>query len=278
MKFNKSHLKFLNHPYHIVEASPWPFIIGMSLFMIMFLNAVILSFGIVNFNSIFLFKWLYRFSLIIFIGGVCLWWYDMIHESVIEGHYTEKVQKNLSIGMFLFILSEVMFFFGFFWAYFHFSLNPSDAIQGHWPPLSIDVIQAFGLPLINTFILLSSGVCLTYSHYALFNKNQEEACIGLGLTILLGLIFSKIQYTEFYLANFTIADSVYGSIFYMLTGLHGAHVLIGTIFLIVSFIRLIYNYFNMVRFSCFELSIWYWHFVDIVWLFVFICIYWWGNL
>jgi len=202
----------------------------------------------------------------------------MIHESVIEGHYTRKVQKNLSIGMMLFILSEVMFFFGFFWGYFHFSLNPSDALQGHWPPLSIEVIPAFGLPLLNTFILLTSGITLTYSHYALFAKNKDESVIGLFLTIFLGIFFSKIQYNEFYMANFTIADSVYGSIFYMITGLHGLHVLVGTIFLIVGFGRLISNYFNMVRFSGLELAIWYWHFVDIVWLFVFTFIYWWGNL
>jgi cytochrome c oxidase subunit 3 len=210
--------------------------------------------------------------------SICLWWYDMIHESVIEGHYTNKVQLNLSIGMILFIISEVMFFFGFFWPYFHFSLNPSDALQGHWPPLSIDVIPAFGLPLVNTFMLLTSGITLTYSHYALFNNNKIESCIGLFLTIFLGFIFSHIQFIEFYLANFTIADSVYGSIFYVLTGLHGFHVIIGTIFLIVGFIRMFFNYFNNIRFSGFELAIWYWHFVDIVWLFVFICVYWWGNL
>jgi cytochrome c oxidase subunit 3 len=276
--FLKKYSKYLNHPYHIVDASPWPFIIGMALLCLMGLNAVILSFGITNFLSFYFFRVFYKISFFVFIISIFLWWYDMINESVIQGHYTKKVQQNLSIGMILFIISEVMFFFGFFWAYFHFSLNPTDSIQGHWPPLSIDVIPAFGLPLINTFILLSSGITLTYSHYALYNKNKDESCLGLGLTIILGLIFSGIQYMEFYLANFTIADSVYGSVFYMLTGLHGFHVIIGTLFLIVSFIRLIFNYFNMVRFSGFELAIWYWHFVDIVWLFVFICVYWWGNL
>jgi cytochrome c oxidase subunit 3 len=269
--------KFYNHPYHIVESSPWPFMIGISAFGFMSLNAILLSLGFENFKNIYLFYFFYRLSLIFLIGSVCLWWYDMIHESVIQGHYTEKVQQNLSIGMILFIISEVMFFFGFFWAYFHVSLNPSDSLQGHWPPLSIDVIPAFGLPLINTFILLTSGITLTYSHYSLFAKNKTEACIGLAITIFLGIIFSRIQYSEFYFANFTIADSVYGSVFYMLTGLHGFHVLIGTIFLCVSFVRLITNYFNMIRFSGFELAIWYWHFVDIVWLFVFVCIYWWGN-
>jgi len=156
-------------------------------------------------------------------------------------------------------------------------LNPTDTIQGNWPPVSIESIFAYGLPLINTVILLSSGITLTWSHFSLFKNNKTESLIGLFLTIFLGLIFTKIQLMEFYLAKFTIADSAYGSVFYMLTGLHGFHVIIGTIFLIVAFIRMFLNYFNNTRFSCFELSIWYWHFVDVVWLFVFTGIYCWGN-
>jgi heme/copper-type cytochrome/quinol oxidase subunit 3 len=276
LKNNKTY-KFVNHPYQIIENSPWPFIIGMCAFMYMTLNAVYLSYGCHNLYSIGLFRQLYHFSFLGLLLGASLWWYDMIQESVIEGAYTEKVQLNISIGMILFIISEIMFFFGFFWAFFHFSLNPSDAIQGNWPPVSIEAIFAYGLPLINTVILLSSGVSLTWSHVALYRRNKIQSIIGLFITIVLGLIFTKIQFAEFCLAKFTIADSCYGSVFYMLTGLHGFHVLIGTLFLIVAFIRLATNFFNNTRFSGFELAIWYWHFVDVVWLFVFSLIYCWGN-
>jgi cytochrome c oxidase subunit 3 len=276
LKNNKTY-KFVNHPYQIIENSPWPFIIGMCAFMYMTLNAVYLSYGCHNLYSIGLFRQLYHFSFLGLLLGASLWWYDMIQESVIEGAYTEKVQLNISIGMILFIISEIMIFFGFFWAFFHFSLNPSDAIQGNWPPVSIEAIFAYGLPLINTVILLSSGVSLTWSHVALYRRNKIQSIIGLFITIVLGLIFTKIQFAEFCLAKFTIADSCYGSVFYMLTGLHGFHVLIGTLFLIVAFIRLATNFFNNTRFSGFELAIWYWHFVDVVWLFVFSLIYCWGN-
>lgn len=274
---NIKNYKYVNHPYQIIENSPWPFIIGMCAFMYMTLNGVCLSYGFHNMYSIFFFKYLYQLSFIILLLSISLWWYDMVQESVIEGAYTQKVQLNISIGMILFIVSEIMFFFGFFWAFFHFSLNPSDAIQGNWPPVSVESIFAYGLPLINTVILLSSGITLTWSHMALYKKNKLESVLGLFLTIVLGLIFTKIQFVEFCLAKFTIADSCYGSVFYMLTGLHGFHVLIGTIFLCVAFIRLITNYFNSTRFSGFELAIWYWHFVDVVWLFVFSGIYCWGN-
>jgi cytochrome c oxidase subunit 3 len=277
MLVNKKIYKFIKHPYQIVDPSPWPFIIGMCAFMYMTLNGIFLSYGCKTFYSIDLFRNLYHYSFIILFLSVFLWWYDMINESVIEGAYTEKVQLNISIGMVLFIISEVMFFFGFFWAYFHFSLNPLDTLQGNWPPVSIESIYAYGLPLINTVILLSSGITLTWSHFSLFKNNKQESIIGLVLTIFLGVLFTKIQLMEFYLAKFTIADSAYGSVFYMLTGLHGFHVVIGTIFLIVALIRLSTNFFNITRFSGFELAIWYWHFVDIVWLFVFTGIYCWGN-
>jgi len=276
LKNNKTY-KFVNHPYQIIENSPWPFIIGMCAFMYMTLNGVFLSYGCHNLYSIPFFKHFYHFSFIGLLLAVSLWWFEMIQESVIEGAYTKKVQLNISIGMILFIVSEVMFFFGFFWAFFHFSLNPSDAIQGNWPPVSVESIFAYGLPLINTVILLSSGVTLTWSHVSLYRNNKKESVIGLFLTIVLGLIFTKIQFAEFCLAKFTIADSCYGSVFYMLTGLHGFHVLVGTIFLCVAFVRLVTNYFNKTRFSGFELAIWYWHFVDVVWLFVFSGIYCWGN-
>jgi len=187
MLITKSLHKFIKHPFQIIESSPWPFIIGMSSFMYMSLNAIFLSYGCSTFYSNIFLKVPYQLSFIVLILSMFMWWYDMIQESVIEGAYTEKVQLNISIGMILFILSEVMFFFGFFWAFFHFSLNPSDAIQGNWPPVSIESIYAFGLPLINTFILLSSGITLTWSHFSLLKKNKIESVLGLFITILFNL-------------------------------------------------------------------------------------------
>jgi len=269
--------KYINHPYQIIENSPWPINLAMNVFMLVTLFAMFLSFGYKTFFGYKLYLIVYHlagFNIIFSLSG---WWYDMVFESIIEGAYTKKVQQNLSIGMVLFIITEVMFFFGFFWAYFHASLNPTDSIQSNWPPISVEGIFAYGLPLVNTFILLSSGITLTWSHFALFKNNKNESVIGLVLTIILGLIFTKIQYIEFCLSKFSIADSVYGSVFYMLTGLHGFHVLIGTVFLTVALGRMILNLFNKNRFCGFDLAIWYWHFVDVVWLFVFTLIYCWGN-
>jgi cytochrome c oxidase subunit 3 len=188
------------------------------------------------------------------------------------------VQKNLRTGMVLFIVSEIMFFFSLFWAFFHYSLTPSVWIGSVWPPFGIKAISPWGIPLLNTIILVSSGVTLTFAHRALcFGKNKSDVIYGLLLTIILGLFFIMLQYYEFRNAPFNINDSVYGSIFFMITGFHGLHVIIGTIFLIVNLCRVTLNHFFIETHLGFEFGAWYWHFVDAVWIVVYLTIYCWGG-
>ena len=179
--------------------------------------------------------------------------------------------------MVLFIVSEVMFFFGFFWAFFHSALAPVPEIGSVWPPLGIQTIDAWGLPLFNTSLLLTSGVTITWAHHAIVCGNRTNALKGLLCTIILAVIFTIIQFVEYLEAPFTISDSIYGSTFYLATGFHGLHVVIGTIFLIVTTLRLINHHFTKEHHFGFEAAAWYWHFVDVVWLFLFVVIYWWGG-
>ena len=187
--------------------------------------------------------------------------------------------------MILFIVSEVMFFFGFFWAYFHFSLSPAIEIGCLWPPYSIQVFDYLHIPLYNTFILLVSGVCVTWCHHnIILKKNEtvdkylvEDTIIALILTILLAIHFTGYQLLEYTEASFNISDSVYGSIFFMATGFHGFHVLVGTFFLFVCLIRLWKGHFSINHHLGLEFAIWYWHFVDVVWLFLYVCVYWWAS-
>ena len=187
--------------------------------------------------------------------------------------------------MIIFIVSEVMFFFGFFWAYFHFSLSPAIEIGCLWPPYSIQIFDYLHIPLYNTFILLVSGVCVTWCHHNLIlTKNEsvdkylvEDTIIALILTILLAIHFTGYQILEYNEASFNISDSVYGSIFFMATGFHGFHVLVGTLFLFVCLIRLLKGHFSIKHHLGLEFAIWYWHFVDVVWLFLYVCVYWWTS-
>lgn len=179
-----------------------------------------------------------------------------------------------------------MFFFSFFWAYFYCSISPNIFIGCVWPPKGIIPINPWTLPFLNTIILISSGVFLTWAHRAITSdgdwyvshKLRLEVIIALFFTIILGVIFTLCQYYEYVHATFTIADSIYGSIFYIITGFHGLHVIIGTIFLIVCFFRHLFYHFTIDHHVGFEAAIWYWHFVDVVWLFIFVSIYWWGSM
>ncbi|CAM9258481.1 unnamed protein product [Discosporangium mesarthrocarpum] len=205
------------------------------------------------------------------------WWRDIIREAVYEGHHTLAVQDGLRMGMILFIISEVMFFFAFFWAFFHSSLVPVFNIGGVWPPVGIEVISPWALPLVNTLLLLSSGASLTWSHHALVGGNRSQSLLALIITLILALSFTALQAMEYLEAPFSMSDGVYGSCFYLATGFHGFHVIIGTIFLTICSIRL-YNYhFSREHHFGFEAAAWYWHFVDVVWLFLFLTIYWWGS-
>ena len=181
------------------------------------------------------------------------------------------------MGMLLFIVSEVMFFFAFFWAFFHSSLAPVAEIGGVWPPKAIEVMSPWGIPLLNTIILLTSGATVTWAHEAIIYNRREDALSSLIYTVLYAIYFTAFQVFEYFHAGFTMSDGIYGSVFYMATGFHGFHVFVGTCFLAVCAIRLHNHHFTQNHHFGFEAAAWYWHFVDVVWLFLFVTIYWWGG-
>nr|YP_009257671.1 cytochrome c oxidase subunit III [Chrysoperla externa]ANH54424.1 cytochrome c oxidase subunit 3 [Chrysoperla externa] len=257
-----------NHPYHLVDYSPWP-LTGA-------LGALITTTGIV--------KWFHQYdnSLLILGNIITLltmyqWWRDVTREGTYQGLHTLSVTLGLRWGMILFILSEIFFFISFFWAFFHSSLAPSIEIGQTWPPAGINPFNPLEIPLLNTVILLSSGVTITWAHHSLMSGNYTQTSQGLLFTVILGIYFSILQGFEYIESPFTIADSVYGSTFFMATGFHGLHVLIGTTFLLICLIRHINYHFSVNHHFGFEAAAWYWHFVDVVWLFLYISIYWWGS-
>nr|UAA82170.1 cytochrome c oxidase subunit III [Walkerella microcarpae] len=261
-------MKKLLQPFHLVTLSPWPLMISFSI-MTMLVGAVN---WFNNFNYI-----MYLYGLILVIMCMYQWWRDVIRESTYQGFHTNMVIKGLKMGMLLFIISEIFFFFSIFWCYFHMFLSPSIEIGSIWPPNNIKTFNPYSIPLLNTLILLSSGISLTWSHYSIILKKNQLSFISLLITIILGCIFSMFQYLEYQEAMFTFSDSVYGSIFFMATGFHGLHVIIGTIFLIINLIRINnLNYSSSHHFG-FEAAAWYWHFVDVVWLFLYLLIYFWSS-
>lgn len=257
------------HPWHLVDPSPWPYLGAFSAF------GMTIG-GVMYFHSYQYGDLLLLLSMLLVIGTMIVWWRDVIREASFQGHHTLVVQRGLRQGMLLFITSEVMFFFSFFWAFFHASLGPTTEIGGVWPPIGIVPISAFDVPLLNTAVLLTSGATVTWCHDAVIGGDRYNAIVSLFLTVVLGIIFTGLQGMEYYEAPFTIADSVFGSTFFMATGFHGFHVLIGTTFLLVCFFRLLDNHFTRHHHNGLEAAIWYWHFVDFVWIFLFVSIYWWG--
>jgi cytochrome c oxidase subunit 3 len=258
------------HGFHLVDPSPWPTIAAFS--------ALMLTFGGVMFFHGYLkgeFISLFGFCMIIYI--MFTWWRDITREGTYEGQHTLKVQRGLRLGVLLFIVSEVMFFFAFFWAFFHSSLSPTFNIGGVWPPIFLTILNPWEIPLLNTILLLNSGATVTLAHHAIIGGKKNDAQKALIWTILLAIFFTLLQGFEYVTAPFTISDGIYGSTFYMATGFHGFHVIIGTIFLVICLIRLKLNHFTREHHFGFEAAAWYWHFVDVVWLFLFITIYWWGS-
>jgi len=219
------------------------------------------------------------FFFLILIYMLCEWWYIMIYESF-EGAHTLPVQKGLKIGMILFIVSEVMFFFAFFWAFFHSSLAPTIEIGAIWPPNGILPFYPWKNynPTFNTVILLQSGACITLTHFSIINNNYYHSICAIIHTLGFALAFSINQLFEYIVSPFSIYDGIYGSVFFMATGLHGLHVIVGTLFIFICAIRLKFGQFNNKHHIGFEAAAWYWHFVDVVWLFLYISIYWWGNI
>jgi len=258
------------HPFHLVDVSPWPLIAAISCFM--------LTTGTVMFMHLYKLGYLLFFlGLIMVILTIALWSRDIIREATFQGKHTSEVQKGLRIGMILFITSEVMFFVAFFWSFFHSSLAPSVELGAIWPPMGIEALNPWGVPLLNTIILLSSGATVTWAHHAIIGGNKLEATLGLTWTIALAILFTILQAFEYYEASFTIADGIYGTTFFMATGFHGLHVIIGTLFLSVALLRLVAGHFTMQHHFGFEAAAWYFHFVDVVWLFLFMSIYIWGS-
>jgi cytochrome c oxidase subunit 3 len=257
------------HRFHLVDVSPWPLLSAFAAFMITF-GGVLYMHGYVGGSFLF------RFGLIMLVYMMYCWWRDVIREGTFEGQHTASVQTGLKMGMLLFIVSEIMFFFAFFWAFFHSSFNPSPVIGGVWPPVFMTVLNPWKVPLLNTVLLLTSGATITWAHHSIVWGSKDQAIISLSITILLAIIFTALQAFEYITAPFTISDSVYGSTFYLATGFHGFHVFIGSCFLIVCLIRLFFNHFTKEHHFGFEAAAWYWHFVDVVWLFLFLTIYWWG--
>jgi cytochrome c oxidase subunit III len=253
------------HPYHLVEPSPWP-LLGALTAGLMFGGAVwYLHDGPF---------WAFAPGLMGVLAIMFVWWRDVIREAEFQGHHTPIVQIGLRYGMALFIASEVMFFVAFFWAFFASSLFP---VGGIWPPKGSPPFNPWEIPFLNTLILLSSGATLTWAHNALLKGNRKGLISRLGLTILLGVCFTSLQAYEYSHAAFGFKDGIYPSTFFMATGLHGLHVIIGTCFLTVCFFRALAEHFKPDHHFGFEAAAWYWHFVDIVWLFLFVCIYVWGG-
>ncbi len=255
-------------PFHLVEFSPWPLIRGLTL---MALPVALLS--------LMKSKFILPISILVpFITLIAfLWWRDVSREATFQGHHNVPVLSGIKTGILLFIVREVIFFFRFFWAFFHASLSPTGEIGIVWPPVGLTVIDAFSVPLLNTAILLLSGVSVTWTHHAIEAGGKRSAVTGLTLTCLLGLYFIFLQGIEYYEAPFRFADSVYGSTFFIATGFHGVHVIVGTIFLIFILQRLVNDHFGGDHHVGFLAAAWYWHFVDVVWLFLFLSIYWWGG-
>ena len=256
------------HPWHLVDPSPWP-VVGAT-------AALLLTFGGVMFMHQVT-AWIMVAGLALTVVTMVMWWRDVVREATFQGHHTSPVQIGLRFGMALFIASEVMFFVAWFWAYFNASVFPTAAIGSVWPPEGIITFNPWDLPFLNTLILLTSGATVTWAHHALREGNRRGMLGGLALTIALGLCFTAVQAYEYSQAPFGFRGGIYGTTFFMATGFHGFHVIIGTIFLIVCFFRAYAGHFKPDHHFGFEAAAWYWHFVDVVWLFLFTCIYWWGK-
>ena len=258
------------HPYHLVDPSPWP-LVGA------FAGAALVT-GIVmiaHYGS----WWLAIVGLLGVLATMFFWWRDVLKESKAPGLHSAVVRLGLRYGMILFIASEVMFFVAFFWAFFHFALYPdhvSGAARAVWPPQGVLTFDPFGLPLLNTMILLLSGCTVTWAHHSLIEGDRKGLVAGLALTVFLGISFTGFQIVEYMEAPFAFTGGVYPSTFFLATGFHGFHVMVGTIFLAVCLIRAMRGDFTPQKHFGFEAAAWYWHFVDVVWLFLFVVIYWWG--
>jgi cytochrome c oxidase subunit 3 len=263
----------MKQPYHLVPPSIWP-LVGALAGGLLTTGGVLYLHG---YDEILL-----PIGVLAVLGTMFFWWRSVIKEGTILKQHSPIVSLGLRYGMLLFITSEVMFFVAFFWAYFDPAFFHGEAIQatrvlgGQWPPKGVATFDPFDIPFLNTMILLLSGCTVTWAHHAALNNDQKGLVQGLTITVLLGMLFTSLQVYEYLHAAFGFRDGVYSSTFYMATGFHGFHVLIGTIFLAVCLFRARAGHFTPERHFGLEAAAWYWHFVDVVWLFLFVCIYWLG--
>jgi cytochrome c oxidase subunit 3 len=269
-----------NHDYHLVDPSPWPFVGSVSAFIMMLGGVIAMKPGTFGLEG----PWIFYIGFAMVLYTMLGWWRDVVKEAEHQGHHTPVVQLHHRYGMVLFIASEVMFFVAWFWAYFDASLFAGEAAQfarvdatgGVWPPVGIETFDPFHLPLMNTLILLTSGTTVTWAHHALQQGDRNGLKWGLILTVVLGFLFSLLQAYEYSHAAFGFSGNIYGATFFMATGFHGFHVIVGTIFLAVCLMRTYAGHFTPQHHFGFEAAAWYWHFVDVVWLFLFAAIYVWG--
>ncbi len=290
----------VHHDYHLVDPSPWPIVGSIAAFTmlvgaVLWMNKDYAGFGLFAGQP-----WIFAVGVVLLLYMFTGWWRDVISESVDRGDHKPVVKLGLRFGMLLFIASEVMFFVAWFWAFFNSALFPHDVSIGQWPPSGIVTLDPWHFPLLNTLILLTSGTTVTWAHHAIQTGDKKGAVQGLILTVLLGMSFTCIQAYEYAHAPFTFGfngaalvpftdaahvnlatgvgnlTAIFGSTFFMATGFHGFHVIVGTIFLTVCLFRAIKGQFTPERHFGFEAAAWYWHFVDVVWLFLFTFIYVWG--
>ena len=262
--------RFQDHPFHLVSPSLWPLYTAISLFTLTINGALSMH----GFHNIY---YVFYFSLFLVISSMSFWFRDIIAEGTFLGDHTLAVQKGINLGVILFIVSEALFFMAIFWAFFHSALTPTVELGAQWPPIGIEPINPFELPLLNTVILLSSGATVTYAHHSLIQGKRRGSLYGSIATIILAIVFTLLQVIEYSVSSFTISDGAFGTCFFFGTGFHGLHVIIGTIFLSVALWRIYSYHLTDNHHVGFEGGILYWHFVDVVWLFLYIAIYYWGS-
>lgn len=260
---------FLKSPFLAVHTSFWPLLSSLILFSVVTNLVLVINLKLSLFVLLF--------SVFLLLVIMFLWWKDLNIESLL-GYHTHKLEISLRVGILLFILSEVFFFISFFWAFYDASLAPSSELGLVWPPKGISPLSVYSVPLLNTIILLSRGITVTWAHHSIINNFFKKSVISLLVTVILGVYFLYIQWLEYNEAIFSISDGVYGRTFFMATGFHGIHVLVGTTFLLYVFIGLLSGELLFNHHFSFEAAAWYWHFVDVVWLVLFISIYWWGSI
>lgn len=261
---------FQAHPFHLVSPSPWPLTTSLNLLCLTLT-------GVLTMHNFQAGKNFFFISFICLVYSMSLWFRDIISEGTYLGNHTLAVQKGLNLGVALFIASEALFFLAIFWTFFHSALSPTIELGAQWPPMGIEAINPYELPLLNTIILLSSGVIVTYAHHSIIKGDRKGGLYGLVFTLLLAILFTGFQGIEYSVSSFTISDGIFGSCFYFGTGFHGIHVIIGTAFLAVGFWRTLAYHITDNHHLGLESGILYWHFVDVVWLFLFVSIYYWGS-